>query len=358
MLRILGAQVHDLFVAPHAGKRFETSTGFAEKAEDKCLMPYASLLDKHVEPGDIGEAPALLEPLFKMPKQRSKFPKATHEDSNVATANFKQTDAPWCHTMYPGRLTDPKHKPALLVIDSQFRFQKVAKSCIGPAEKILKAFREAKLPVFWKAYSIHGPSMPLETDAFFPELKPITVAEKRHVWWPDRKISKPTPWSFFNASPLEKALRAHGVDTVVVVGFLGDYCVAGTALDARDLGFHVIVPKDAVCSANATHQNAALELLQCFAGLPTADGVAKDVVHTYGYHHASHSGSAAKGANMFANGDSKKQATSKSDTHLDTKQVQHSDKSAAKGSVKPVEAHAINQQQAIAARKLRHEQFL
>ena len=42
------------------------------------------------------------------------------------------------------------------------------------------------------------------------------------------------------------ALKARGVDTVVVVGLATDYCVHASARDARAAGFDVVVPRDAV----------------------------------------------------------------------------------------------------------------
>ncbi|MNW01873.1 nicotinamidase/pyrazinamidase [compost metagenome] len=56
-------------------------------------------------------------------------------------------------------------------------------------------------------------------------------------------------------------LRQEGVEAVVVTGGETDVCVLATVLGAIDLGFHVIVLSDAVCSgADETH-DAAFELL-------------------------------------------------------------------------------------------------
>lgn len=56
-------------------------------------------------------------------------------------------------------------------------------------------------------------------------------------------------------------LRQERVDSVVVTGGETDVCVLATVLGAIDLGFHVIVLSDAVCSgADETH-DAAIDLL-------------------------------------------------------------------------------------------------
>ncbi len=48
-------------------------------------------------------------------------------------------------------------------------------------------------------------------------------------------------YSGFENTELEQLLRDHGVDTVHVAGLALDYCVKETALDARRLGFDVVV---------------------------------------------------------------------------------------------------------------------
>jgi nicotinamidase-related amidase len=60
---------------------------------------------------------------------------------------------------------------------------------------------------------------------------------------------------------LHSALRNHEVGTLVLTGGETDVCVLATALGGIDLGYRVIVLKDAVCSgADETH-DASLTLL-------------------------------------------------------------------------------------------------
>ncbi len=53
-------------------------------------------------------------------------------------------------------------------------------------------------------------------------------------------------YSAVDGTGLAAALKARGVDTVVVVGLATDYCVHASARDARAAGFDVVVPRDAV----------------------------------------------------------------------------------------------------------------
>jgi nicotinamidase/pyrazinamidase len=52
-------------------------------------------------------------------------------------------------------------------------------------------------------------------------------------------------YSGFEHTSLEQQLRERGVDTVHVAGLALDYCVRATALDARRLGFDVVLHRDA-----------------------------------------------------------------------------------------------------------------
>ena len=59
-------------------------------------------------------------------------------------------------------------------------------------------------------------------------------------------------YSGFEQTGLEQLLREHGVDTVHVAGLALDYCVRATALDARRLGFDVVVHRDATRAVDAS----------------------------------------------------------------------------------------------------------
>ncbi len=52
-------------------------------------------------------------------------------------------------------------------------------------------------------------------------------------------------YSGFEETELERLLREQGVETVHIGGLALDYCVRATALDAKRLGFDVVVHRDA-----------------------------------------------------------------------------------------------------------------
>jgi len=53
-------------------------------------------------------------------------------------------------------------------------------------------------------------------------------------------------YSAFNGTDLAQQLRGRGVRRVVVGGLATDYCVLNTVVDARELGFEVIIVADAM----------------------------------------------------------------------------------------------------------------
>ena len=53
-----------------------------------------------------------------------------------------------------------------------------------------------------------------------------------------------------HSTELEDILREHGVERCVVVGLATDYCVKETVLDARRLGFDVLVPTAAMAAVD------------------------------------------------------------------------------------------------------------
>ncbi|MBY5334824.1 cysteine hydrolase [Rhizobium leguminosarum] len=77
---------------------------------------------------------------------------------------------------------------------------------------------------------------------------------------PARHFDKRTysPWI---DGRLHTILQSERVDTLVVTGGETDVCVLAATLGAIDLGYHVIVLKDAVCSGSDETHDASLELL-------------------------------------------------------------------------------------------------
>jgi gluconolactonase len=67
-------------------------------------------------------------------------------------------------------------------------------------------------------------------------------------------IEKPG-WSAFEATPLERHLNLLGANTLIVCGFLTDFCVEATARSASDRGYCTIIASDA-CAASCREDHA------------------------------------------------------------------------------------------------------
>jgi nicotinamidase-related amidase len=55
-------------------------------------------------------------------------------------------------------------------------------------------------------------------------------------------------------------LRRQGIETLIVTGGETDVCVAATVMAAVDLGFRIVLPADALCSAKDTTHDALMTL--------------------------------------------------------------------------------------------------
>ena len=72
-------------------------------------------------------------------------------------------------------------------------------------------------------------------------------------------VDKPAYSAFFG-SGLAKLLVGKHVETVVITGAETDVCVLSTVLSAVDLGFRVIIVKDALCSSSDTGHDALMTM--------------------------------------------------------------------------------------------------
>lgn len=77
--------------------------------------------------------------------------------------------------------------------------------------------------------------------------------------------------SAFGGTPLDQILRGRGAGTIVIGGLVTHYAVDGTARDAHDRGFRVIVLEDACASATPARHDASLANLAFLAETVTTE---------------------------------------------------------------------------------------
>lgn len=134
---------------------------------------------------------------------------------------------------------------------------------VAPLQALAAAFAAAGRPVYatrdwhpadhvsfrarggpWPPHCIAG----TRGAAFAPGLRlpasAIVISKAEHA---DRDA-----YSGFDGTDLEQQLRAAGVRRLCVGGLATDYCVRATVLDARRLGFEVVLLPDAVRAVDVT----------------------------------------------------------------------------------------------------------
>lgn len=117
--------------------------------------------------------------------------------------------------------------------------------------------RASDMPGMWHDYYRKWYMMTL--DRLGPGMVDLVPSLK--VLVPPARIFDKMTYSPWTTGELDRVLRAEGIDAVAISGGETDVCVLAAAMGAIDLGYHVILLKDGVCSgADQTH-DASLELL-------------------------------------------------------------------------------------------------
>jgi nicotinamidase-related amidase len=78
---------------------------------------------------------------------------------------------------------------------------------------------------------------------------------------PPARIFDKMTYSPWTSGELHRVLAGEGVETLAISGGETDVCVLAAAIGAIDLGYRVILLKDAVCSGADDTHDASLELL-------------------------------------------------------------------------------------------------
>lgn len=197
----------------------------------------------------------------------------------------------WFDTLDPART-------ALLVIDMQETFCRPGAPAEVPASRgiipaingLARGMRERGAPVFWVLHAnAHGNGRS-DWEVFYrhvvsEEVRRRTVeslAPARPEVWEgletdprDRFVVKNRYSALISgSSQLERILRSHGLDTVLIAGTKTDICCESTARDAMMLDFRVVMVSDC-CAAlsDEEHRDALETVIQNFGDVLTADEV-------------------------------------------------------------------------------------
>ena len=113
-------------------------------------------------------------------------------------------------------------------------------------ERILDAWRRARMPVIHIQHCSREPNSPLRPGVPGNEIK------KTASPLPAEPVLKKNVNSAFIGTDLESRLRSNQVKTVVLVGMTTDHCVSTTARMAGNLGFNTYVVSDGTATFDRT----------------------------------------------------------------------------------------------------------
>ena len=116
----------------------------------------------------------------------------------------------------------------------------------------------SQMPGAWKTYYEKWEQMTL--DHMPDELVDLVPRLRRFV--PPARVFDKRTYSPWIDGRLHQALSRDGVDTLIITGGETDVCVLATVVGAIDLGYRIIIPRDAVCSGADTTHDSTLELLE------------------------------------------------------------------------------------------------
>jgi len=184
---------------------------------------------------------------------------------------------------------------ALVVIDLQNMFMlpemplevPVARAIVPNVNRLAQAVRDAGGAVVWVQMTSddnfdgwtrwYDRAPPDRRDEVLRQLKRGEYGHALHaeldVWRDDLKIEK-TRFSAFiqGASGLDRALRARGIDTVIVTGTLTNVCCESTARDAMMLNYKTIMVSDATATlADEVHNATLANILGYFGDVRSTD---------------------------------------------------------------------------------------
>ena len=197
-------------------------------------------------------------------------------------------------------------RTALLVIDMQRGFLDPGEAMeVPPAREIipriqalLGLFREKRLPVIFTEF-LYSERVPLLVGDLHPEHRRARSGVPRGFGLPSSSCLEgeenvhtvsdlaPRPgelvikkhwYDAFNATPLDGALRARGVTSLVLTGTMTDICVLASVVGAFNREYRVVVVEDAVATLWPETQRATLDIFRrAFARVVSAKEVADEL---------------------------------------------------------------------------------
>lgn len=177
--------------------------------------------------------------------------------------------------------------PALLVIDMQNHLVgkdepilaaikkertamgEIAWQAIKPIASLISTCRIAQVPIIYTKVVPRGRA---------PEEESIQIVDAVKPRAEDLVLEKNFSSAFFGTDLLSH-LSKQKIDTVIIVGNSTSGCVRASAVDARQMGFSVLIPQECTFDRiEASHKISLLDLWMKYAIVSSVDEVSKYVI--------------------------------------------------------------------------------
>lgn len=185
-------------------------------------------------------------------------------------------------------LTIDPAKAAALFIDLQEEHRQDRRylvegfdAVIANVQRLQQAARSSGIPVCHSAYVVDlsvrqakpfHPTMPDGSSAFSDARDPLTELCEEVGPVGNEAVLIKTDASVFAKGDAAVQFRAHGTEWLFVAGVWSEACIAASVKDAVELGFRVILVKDACGSGSAAmHQTAILNMANRLYGGAVTD---------------------------------------------------------------------------------------
>ena len=197
-------------------------------------------------------------------------------------------------------------RTALLVVDMQRGFVDPgealevpqARGIVPAIQRLLAVFRSRRLPVVFTEF-VYSERVPLLVGDLHPEHKPAQPGAPTGFGLPssncleghpsaetipalaprpDELVVRKHGYDAFHGTPLDGALRARGVTSLVVTGTLTDICVLASIVGAFNREYRVTVAEDAVATLWPEIQRATLDIIgRAFGRVVSSKDIASEV---------------------------------------------------------------------------------
>ena len=173
-----------------------------------------------------------------------------------------------------------------------------AREIVPTIQRLLAVFRSRRLPVVFTEF-VYSERVPLLVGDLHPEHKPAQPGAPTGFGLPssncleghpsaetipplaprpDELVVRKHGYDAFHGTPLDGALRARGVTSLVVTGTLTDICVLASIVGAFNREYRVTVAEDAVATLWPEIQRATLDIIgRAFGRVVSSKDIASEV---------------------------------------------------------------------------------